>query len=271
METDINIKVNNFFKKNGLNVITKENIKKYFKNINATNRYGGLLHAPVQNKFPEDKTLKFIDTLLQCGVDVNLKGASTGYSFIHLALYGYTKNGEDYSYSTEFIINLITLAKKYHFDVNIKDNDGEIPSLGFDKDKLEKLLRKDEFSDSDRSFAERMLFSILENCYSADRTYEAMDTISALLGIIRPAARDNGSGNTPLMSIIIQEGIFPELYDQILSIGVDINAVDRNGETALQLVILSPECTAAKIRYLIDHGADPSGKSSPSEGRRPPG
>ena len=125
METDINIKVNNFFKKNGLNVITKENIKKYFKNINATNRYGGLLHAAVQNKFPEDKTLKFIDTLLQCGVDVNLKGASTGYSFIHLALYGYTKNGEDYSYSTEFIIKLISLARKYNFDVNIKDNDGD--------------------------------------------------------------------------------------------------------------------------------------------------
>lgn len=125
LETDINIKVNNFLKKIELNVITKENIKKYFKNINATNRYGGLLHAAVQNKFPEDKTLKFIDTLLQCGVDVNLKGASTGYSFIHLALYGYTKNGEDYSYSTEFIINLITLAKKYNFDVNIKDNDGD--------------------------------------------------------------------------------------------------------------------------------------------------
>ena len=125
LRTDINIKVNDFLRKNGLNVITKENIKKYFKNINATNRYGGLLHAAVQNKFPEDKTLKFIDTLLQCGVDVNLKGASTGYSFIHLALYGYTKNGEDYSYSTEFIINLITLARKYNFDVNIKDNDGD--------------------------------------------------------------------------------------------------------------------------------------------------
>ena len=125
LETDINIKVNNFLKKIGINMITKENIKKYFKNINATNQYGGLLHATVQNKFPEDKTLKFIDTLLQCGVDVNLKGASTGYSFIHLALYGYTYNGEDYSYSTEFIIKLISLAKKYNFDVNIKDNDGD--------------------------------------------------------------------------------------------------------------------------------------------------
>ena len=125
MRTDINIKVNDFLRKNVLNGITKESIKKNFKDINATNQYGGLLHAAVQNKFPEDKTLKFIDTLLQCGVDVNLKGASTGYSFIHLALYGYTKNGEDYSYSTEFIIKLISLARKYNFDVNIKDNDGD--------------------------------------------------------------------------------------------------------------------------------------------------
>lgn len=125
METEINTKVINFLKEHKLDEITSENIKEYFNNINKTNQYGGLLHAAVQNKFPEDKTLKFIDTLLQCGVDVNLKGASTGYSFIHLALYGYTKNGEDYSYSTEFIIKLISLAKKYNFDVNIKDNDGD--------------------------------------------------------------------------------------------------------------------------------------------------
>ena len=125
MNTDINIEVNEFLKEVRLNLITEKNIKKYFKDINVTNEYGGLLHAAVQNKFPEDKTLKFIYTLLQCGVDVNLKGRSTGYSFIHLALYGYTENGKDYSYSTEFIIKLISLAKKYNFDVNIKDNDGD--------------------------------------------------------------------------------------------------------------------------------------------------
>ena len=125
METEINTKVINFLKEHKLDEITSENIKEYFNNINKTNQYGGLLHAAVQNKFPEDKTLKFIDTLLQSGVDVNLKGESTGYSFIHLALYGYTENEEDYSYSTEFIIKLISLAKKYNFDVNIKDNDGD--------------------------------------------------------------------------------------------------------------------------------------------------
>ena len=125
MRTDINIKVNDFLRKNVLNGITKESIKKNFKDINATNQFGGLLHAAIYYKFSEDKALKFIDILLQCGIDVNLKGRSTGYSFIHLALYGYTKNGEDYSYSTEFIIKLISLARKYNFDVNIKDNDGD--------------------------------------------------------------------------------------------------------------------------------------------------
>lgn len=125
LETDINIKVRNFLKEYKLDEITSENVKEYFNNINETNQYGGLLHATVQNKFPEDKAIKFIETLLQSGVDVNLKGVSTGYSFIHLALYGYTENGKDYSYSTEFIIKLISLAKKYNFDVNIKDNDGD--------------------------------------------------------------------------------------------------------------------------------------------------
>lgn len=125
METDINKRVNEFFKKYQLNEITPENVKKHFKNIKETNNYGGLLHAAVQNKFEENKVVKFIEVLLECGVDANLKGKDTGYSFIHLALYGYTDNEKDYSYTTEFILKLISIAKNYNFDVNIKDNDGD--------------------------------------------------------------------------------------------------------------------------------------------------
>ena len=54
LETDINIKVNTFFEKYKLNEITPENVKKHFKNIKEINDYGGLSHAAVQNKFPED-------------------------------------------------------------------------------------------------------------------------------------------------------------------------------------------------------------------------
>ncbi len=41
-------------------------------------------------------------------------------------MYGYTgEDGIDYSYSEEFIIELIKKARNYGFDVNIKDNDSE--------------------------------------------------------------------------------------------------------------------------------------------------
>ena len=122
METDINKRIINFFKKD-IEDITIERIKQSFSNIHVTNDYGGLLHAAVHNKFSEKKVLKFMEVLLDNGIDVNLQGKSTGYSFIHLALYGYTDKNGDHSYSTDFIKNLILLAKKYNFDVNIKDND----------------------------------------------------------------------------------------------------------------------------------------------------
>ena len=122
MKTDINKRIINFFKKD-IEDITIERIKQSFSNIHVTNDYGGLLHAAVHNKFSEKKVLKFMEVLLDNGIDVNLQGKSTGYSFIHLALYGYTDKNGDHSYSTDFIKNLILLAKKYNFDVNIKDND----------------------------------------------------------------------------------------------------------------------------------------------------
>ena len=66
-----------------------------------------------------------MEVLLDNGIDVNLQGKSTGYSFIHLALYGYTDKNGDHSYSTDFIKKLILLARKYNFNVNIKDDDGD--------------------------------------------------------------------------------------------------------------------------------------------------
>lgn len=124
METDINKKIISFFKKD-IEDITIERIKQSFSNIHVTNDYGGLLHAAVHNKFSEKKVLKFMEVLLDNGIDVNLQGKSTGYSFIHLALYGYTDKNGDHSYSTDFIKKLILLARKYNFNVNIKDDDGD--------------------------------------------------------------------------------------------------------------------------------------------------
>lgn len=109
-----------------LEEITIENIRKHFKNINEVNDYGGLVHAAVHNRYFRASVLKFIEVLFENGVDVNLKGKDTGYSFIHLALYGYTdEKNVDYSYTTEFIVELINLGKKYGLDVGIVDGDSD--------------------------------------------------------------------------------------------------------------------------------------------------
>ena len=107
-----------------INKINYAEIQRIFSK-NITNEYGSLLHAAVQNKFDEEKVLKFIKILLENRHDVNYVGETTGYNFIQLALYGYTDGGKDYSYSEEFILKLINLAKKYNLNVNTKDNDGD--------------------------------------------------------------------------------------------------------------------------------------------------
>ena len=123
MRTELDENLERFFQKYKLEEINSENIKSFFQDIYKTNDYGNLLHAAVQQQYDENKVLQFINVLLKNAVDVNYKGKLTGYSFIHLALYGYTKDGEDYSYTTDFIIKLIKLAKKYNFDVQITDNE----------------------------------------------------------------------------------------------------------------------------------------------------
>lgn len=124
MQTELNKAVINFFKL-PIEKITYEEIIKRF-NKKDKNEYGNLLHASVQNRFDERKVLKFINLLLENGYNVNYKGERTGYNFIQLALYGYTdKDGEDHSYSQEFIVKLIALARKYNLDVNTKDDDGD--------------------------------------------------------------------------------------------------------------------------------------------------
>lgn len=126
MNTEINDKLTLFFEKTKLEDITLSEIKNYFKDITITNDYGSLVHAAVHYQYNSDKVLKFIKILFENGIDPNYKGNATGYTYLHLALYGYTDaNGEDHSYSTDFIKKLIKLGKENNLFVNIKDNDGD--------------------------------------------------------------------------------------------------------------------------------------------------
>ncbi len=124
MQTDLNKQVDAFFEQHSISEINIENINTCFPDLQVENEYGNLLHAAVHHLYPEEKVLTFMKCLLEHGIDVNKQGKNTGYSFIHLALYGYTDEEEvDYSYSTEFIIQLIQLAIPYGFNVGIVDSD----------------------------------------------------------------------------------------------------------------------------------------------------
>ena len=124
----LNEKVDAYFKsieKVDVEKITVPMIKKYL-NVRDTNDYGGVAHAIVNYEYDEDKILKTIELLFGMGLDSNYRAKRTGYTFIHLALYGFTNaKGEDESYSTNFMVSLIEMAKKNGFDVNIKDDDDD--------------------------------------------------------------------------------------------------------------------------------------------------
>ena len=105
--------------------ITADMVEKYL-DVKSMNDYGGVAHAIVNYEYDEEKVLKTIKLLLDMGLNPNYKAKRTGYTFIHLALYGFTTSkNEDESYSTSFIVSLIEMSKKKGLDVNIKDKDGD--------------------------------------------------------------------------------------------------------------------------------------------------
>ena len=123
MKTELNTKVETFLNHYELEDMNYRSVQKYFSNLEETNRYGGILHALVHNKYDENKVLKLMEILMELGIDVNLRAKATGYTFIQLAIYGYNVAEEEYSYSTDYILKLIELAKNYRLKVNLIDND----------------------------------------------------------------------------------------------------------------------------------------------------
>lgn len=124
MKTDVNKKLDDYYKKyknKDINLLIQQ-----FKDLDIKNGYGGLSHAIVNYNYDLDWKLAALETLFKNGLNVNLQGKLTGYSFIHLSLYGYSDdNNNTKSYSTEFIVQLINLGKQYGLNVNIQDNDGD--------------------------------------------------------------------------------------------------------------------------------------------------
>lgn len=125
---NLNKMVDKFMLECELNDITEKKVCAYFGDNHLYNRYGNIYHALVHHKYHPEKVFKMLELYMKIAnekININHKGSDTGYNFIQLALYGYTVDRKDFSYTTDFILELIKLAKKYNLDVNTTDNDGD--------------------------------------------------------------------------------------------------------------------------------------------------
>ena len=114
-----------YLKEKTLEEITIESIKSTFKNLKDDDSDLYLTHALVNQQYEISKVLKMLEILFQNGLNPNKKGYAE-YTFLHIALYGAdTKDKKTIPYPLSFFEQVIPLAKKYGFDVNSKDEDGD--------------------------------------------------------------------------------------------------------------------------------------------------
>lgn len=133
-------KLNSALATKGPNDITYETIQLYLKRfINSKI----LLYIIDYHGFTEEIKLRIIELILAAQspkVSTEMVNCNSsfgwsqndvcdgGYTFIHLALYGMSKNDMDntnISYTTKFICNLIEIAKRYGFNVNAVTNNDD--------------------------------------------------------------------------------------------------------------------------------------------------
>ena len=76
--------------------------------------------------------------------------------------------------------------------------------------------------------------------------------VLCLLNKCNPKATDE-FGRTILMKLLECEGYYPDVYNQIITLGTDINAVTNDGYSTLDyLMIFNPDCIDKKIAYLMN-------------------
>ncbi|MCI8588760.1 MAG: hypothetical protein HFG40_03830 [Bacilli bacterium] len=168
-------KLSKFLTDTKLEEITLEEIKKIFPNIEERDEETELYlsHCLVDQKYDEDKVIKLLEILFGNGLDPNQKGYG-GYTFITQALYGAEQEEETLDYPLSFFERIIPLAKKYGYDVNIKDEDGDtlIHSAIYSEDYYESIepliyLLGENFDITTKNNAKESITDALNNSIKA--------------------------------------------------------------------------------------------------------
>lgn len=138
-----------YLNKTPLEEITTENVLSTFGDVTKKNEKEDLYASHMllnRKRDDEDKVCKILEIFFQNGLDPNKRGFA-GYTFLHIALYGgETEDGKTVPYSLSLFKRIIPIARKYGFDVNCKDEDGDtlIHTAIYSEDyfdKIEPLIR----------------------------------------------------------------------------------------------------------------------------------
>ena len=123
LQSELNLIMEEYLKLS-ISEITYSSILKTFKKVK--NWQGRLLHSVLDSQTEQDqeKVLKIIQLLFENGCNVNYCNI-LGHNFIQAALkYGIKCGNERISCSTEFVVDLILLGKKFNLNVNARDREG---------------------------------------------------------------------------------------------------------------------------------------------------
>lgn len=141
--------ITEYLKETSLEEITTESVLSYCGDVTKMNKKVGLYASHMllnKKREDEDKVCKLLEIFFQNGLNPNEKGFAE-YTFLHIALYGAdTEDEKTVPYSLSFFKRIIPMARKYGFDVNCKDEDGDtlIHTAIYSEDyfdKIEPLIR----------------------------------------------------------------------------------------------------------------------------------
>ncbi len=204
-------------------------------NVNTANADG---ETPLILAIQEDD-LAFVKVMVKAGADVNAVNFDGDTPLLWACM-------EDRYNAVDMLIN--AGAK-----VDVKNNDGDTPiSLAMNSERSVEMLRLLTAKMTVISDKELLVRAI-----QADKFEEAMVLIQADADV---NYADPESGYTPLMEDVSAEGNTDALIQALVKAGANVNAQDKQGQTALLMACFTDgKRDVAKL--LLKNGADPNIKS----------
>mgnify|MGYP000341217486 CR=1 FL=1 len=195
---------------------------------------------PLHNLAYRNKDIAALEYFIQKGVDVNLQDANGQTPFMSAA------RGND--------LNIIQLLLPYVDDINLQNNEGySALTKAFGRNEVEvvELLLKNDADITVKDKDGNSLAYYLLDTFNDPKEFEAKLNLLMENNIALDAIQ--AKGNTLLHEAVKRGNL--ELVKRVTAFGMDINAKNDEGNTALHLAAMKAR-NQQILKYLISKGAD---------------